>query len=188
MSTDETSHRPPSPAHGTLPQGVPQDYDAILPLKLDIDVDIRARLIQQGEPVDPDLLRRVLANSHTSGGPAICWRSSTGRDGRRFDLDGNRPARWTPLARARRSDYSASTRNGRKKRPPATGSHHWALEKQQRRVGNKRSPSASGEAAEKQRRREHEAQPVSRASNGGAPKARKRAGCRRPPSMKMPLP
>ncbi|MBL8250856.1 MAG: hypothetical protein JNK31_04225, partial [Candidatus Competibacter sp.] len=45
-----------------FPEAFPKDYDAILPLKLDIDADIRQRLIALGEPVDPDLLRRVLAN------------------------------------------------------------------------------------------------------------------------------
>ena len=47
-----------------FPRAFPKDYDALLPLKLDIESDIRTRLAEQGEPVDPDLLRRVLAN-HT---------------------------------------------------------------------------------------------------------------------------
>ena len=44
-----------------FPQAFPKDYDAILPLKLDIDADIRERLIALGDPVEPDRLCRVLA-------------------------------------------------------------------------------------------------------------------------------
>ena len=69
-----------------FPKAFPKDYDAILPLKLDIDVDIRERLIQQGEPVDPDLLRRVLANHVGRAGYLLALIHR--RDGRRYDLDG----------------------------------------------------------------------------------------------------
>jgi sRNA-binding protein len=70
-----------------FPCAFPKDYDDLLPLKLDIDADLRARLIAQGEPVDPDRLRRVLANHTGRAGYLLALLHR--RDGRRFDLDGH---------------------------------------------------------------------------------------------------
>ena len=159
--------------------------DAILPLKLDIDVDIRARLIQQGEPVDPDLLRRVLANHTGRAGYLLALIHR--RDGRRHDLDGETgwrggrpgPERGGPITRQ-------APRNGRKRRPPATGNTK-ALEKQQQRAKAERiAEREERRAAEKQRRRESTSATVSGASNGGPPRhgrgrrASRRRGKNRP--------
>ena len=134
-----------------FPKAFPQDYDAILPLKLDIDVDIRERLIQQGAPVDPDLLRRVLANHVGRAGYLLALIHR--RDGRRFDLDGKPAGEVDALARSEAVRLLGEHQK-RQKEVATRHRHHQALEKQQRRAKAERIAERERRAAEKQRRRE----------------------------------
>ena len=134
-----------------FPKAFPQDYDAILPLKLDIDVDIRERLIQQGAPVDPDLLRRVLANHVGRAGYLLALIHR--RDGRRFDLDGKPAGEVDALARSEAVRLLGEHQK-RQKEASTRHRHHQALEKQQQRAKAKRIAERERRAAEKQRRRE----------------------------------
>ncbi len=134
-----------------FPKAFPQDYDAILPLKLDIDVDIRERLIQQGAPVDPDLLRRVLANHVGRAGYLLALIHR--RDGRRFDLDGKPAGEVDALARSEAVRLLGEHQQ-RQKEASTRHRHHQALEKQQQRAKAKRIAERERRAAEKKRRRE----------------------------------
>ena len=124
----QTSHYPPPPPDGTLPKAFPQDYDAILPLKLDIDVDIRERLIHQGEPVDPDLLRRVLANHTGRAGYLLAVLHRPG--GLRYDLDGQPAGEVDALARSEAVRLLGEHQR-RQKETATRHRQHRALEKQQ---------------------------------------------------------
>ncbi|MFO7642556.1 MAG: ProQ/FINO family protein [Candidatus Competibacteraceae bacterium] len=134
-----------------FPKAFPKDYDAILPLKRDIDADIRARLIASGEPVDPDLLRRVLANHTGRAGYLLALLHRP--DGLRYDLDGRPVGAVDALARV-----EAARRLGehQKRYQDASIRHrqHQALERQQQAAKAERSAERARRAAEKQRRRE----------------------------------
>ncbi len=96
-----------------FPQAFPQDYDTLLPLKLDIEADLRERLSALGEPVDPDLLRRVLANHTGRAGYLLALLHRP--DGRRYDLDGRPAGTVDEAARAeaaRRKAQAEATRVG----------------------------------------------------------------------------
>ncbi len=134
-----------------FPKAFPKDYDAILPLKLDIDVDIRERLIQQGEPVDPDLLRRVLANHTGRAGYLLALIHR--RDGRRHDLDGKPAGEVDALARSEAVRLLGEHQK-RQKEGSTRHRQHQALEKQQQRAKAERIAERERRAAEKQRRRE----------------------------------
>ena len=134
-----------------FPKAFPQDYDAILPLKLDIDVDIRARLIQQGEPVDPDLLHRVLANHVGRAGYLLALIHRC--DGRRFDLDG-KPAGEVDAPARSEAVRLLGEHQQRQKEAATRHRHHQALEKQQQRAKAERIAERERRVAEKQRRRE----------------------------------
>ena len=134
-----------------FPKVFPKDYDAILPLKRDIDADIRDRLLALGEPVDPDLLRRVLANHTGRAGYLLALIHR--RDGRRYDLDGNPAGEVDALAR---SEAVRLLGEHQKRQQEAATRHrqHQALEKQQQRAKAERIAERERRAAEKQRRRE----------------------------------
>ena len=114
-----------------FPQAFPKDYDAILPLKLDIDADLRERLIALGEPVDPDLLRRVLANHVGRAGYLLALIHR--RDGRRYDLDGKPAGEVDALAR---SEAVRLLGEHQKRQQEVSTRHrqHRALEQQQQRA------------------------------------------------------
>ncbi len=134
-----------------FPKAFPKRYDDLLPLKLDIDTDIRERLIRQGEPVDPDLLRRVLANHVGRAGYLLALIHR--RDGRRYDLDGNPAGEVDALAR---SEAVRLLGEHQRRQRDASDRHrqHRAMEKQQRRAKAERIAERARRAAEKQRRRE----------------------------------
>ena len=169
-----------------FPKAFPKDYDAILPLKCDIAVDIRARLIQQGVPVDPDLLRRVLANHVGRAGYLLALLHR--RDNQRYDLDGKPAGEVDALARSeavrllgahQKRQKDASTRH-RKQR---------TLEKQEQRAKAERIAQRKRRAAEKQRRREEHERNRQRGIERRAAEARAqeaRAAARR--GEKPPLP
>lgn len=81
-----------------FPKAFPKDYDAILPLKLGIEADILMRLAEVGEPVDSDLVRRVLANHVGRAGYLLVLIHR--RDGWRYDLDGKPAGEVDALARS----------------------------------------------------------------------------------------
>ena len=81
-----------------FPKAFPKDYDAILPLKLGIEADILMRLAEVGEPVDSDLVRRVLANHVGRAGYLLALIHR--RDGWRYDLDGKPAGEVDALARS----------------------------------------------------------------------------------------
>ena len=134
-----------------FPRAFPKNYDDLLPLKLDIDADIRERLLQQGEPVDPDLLRRVLANHTGRAGYLLALIHR--RDGRRYDLDGHPVGEVDALAR---SEARRLLDEHQRRQQEASHRHrqHQALEKQLQRAKAKRIAERERRAAEKQRRRE----------------------------------
>ncbi len=134
-----------------FPKAFPENYDAILPLKLDIDADIRERLIALGEPADPELLRRVLANHVGRAGYLLALIHR--RDGRRFDLDGNPAGEVDALAR---SEAVRLLAEHQKRQKEASDRHrrHRALEKRQRRAKAERIAERERRAAEKRRRQE----------------------------------
>lgn len=134
-----------------FPKAFPKRYDDLLPLKLDIDTDIRARLIRQGEPVDLDLLGRVLANHTGRAGYLLALIHR--RDGRRYDLDGNLAGEVDALAR---SEAVRLLGEHQKRQKDAATRHrqHKVLEKQQQRAKAERIAERERRAAEKQRRRE----------------------------------
>ena len=134
-----------------FPKAFPKDYDAILPLKRDIDADIRARLVARGEPVDPDLLRQVLANHTGRAGYLLALLHRP--DGLRYDLDGNPAGKVDALAR---SEAARLLSEHQKRQQDAATRHrqHRALERQQQAAKAERSAERERRAAEKQRRRE----------------------------------
>ena len=134
-----------------FPKAFPQDYDAILPLKLDIDVDIRERLIHQGEPVDPDLLRRVLANHTGRAGYLLAVLHRPG--GLRYDLDGQPAGEVDALARSEAVRLLGEHQR-RQKETATRHRQHRALEKQQQATKAARIAERERRATEKQRRRE----------------------------------
>ena len=166
-----------------FPKAFPKDYDAILPLKLDIDADLRERLIARGEPVDPDLLRRVLANHVGRAGYLLALIHR--RDGRRYELDGNPAGEVDALAR------SAAVRllsEHQKRQQEASARHrqHKALEQQQQRAKAERIAERERRAAEKQRRREENERNRLRNLERKAAEERAREAARR--GEKPPLP
>ncbi len=166
-----------------FPQAFPKDYDAILPLKLDIDADIRERLIALGEPVDPDLLRRVLANHVGRAGYLLALIHR--RDGRRHDLDGNPSGEVDALARS-----AAVRRLGehqqRQRDASARHRQHKVLEQQQQCAKAARIAERERRAAEKRRRREENERNRLRNLEQKAVEARARAAARH--GEKPPLP
>ena len=134
-----------------FPQAFPKDYDAILPLKLDIDADLRERLIALGEPVDPDLLRRVLANHVGRAGYLLALIHRC--DGRRYDLDGNPVGEVNALARSE-AVRRLGEHQQRQREASARHRQHKALEQHQQRAKAERIAERERREAEKQRRRE----------------------------------
>jgi sRNA-binding protein len=134
-----------------FPKAFPENYDDLLPLKLDIDADIRERLIALGEPVDPDLLRRVLANHVGRAGYLLALIHR--RDGRRFDLDGNPAGEVDALARSEAVRLLAEHQK-RQKEASTRHRQHRALETRQRRAKAERIAERERRAAEKRRRQE----------------------------------
>lgn len=134
-----------------FPKAFPKNYDDLLPLKLDIDADLRERLIALGEPVDPDLLRRVLANHVGRAGYLLALIHR--RDGRRFDLDGTPAGEVDALARGEAVRLLAEHQK-RQKEASTRHRQHRALEKRQRRAKVERIAERERRAAEKRRRRE----------------------------------
>ena len=134
-----------------FPQAFPKDYDAILPLKLGIETDILLRLAEAGEPVDPDLLRRVLANHTGRAGYLLALLHRP--DGRRYDLDGNPAGEVDALARSEAVRLLGEHQQ-RQREASARHRQHQALEKQQQRAKAERIAERERRAAEKQRRRE----------------------------------
>lgn len=134
-----------------FPKAFPKDYDAILPLKLDIDADLRERLIAFGEPVDPDLLRRVLANHVGRAGYLLALIHR--RDGRRYDLDGNPVGEVDALARSE-AVRRLGEHQQRQREASARHRQHKVLEKQQQRAKAERIAERERRAAEKRRLRE----------------------------------
>lgn len=134
-----------------FPKAFPKDYDAILPLKLGIEADILLRLAEVGEPVDPDLVRRVLANHVGRAGYLLALIHR--RDGRRYDLDGKPAGEVDALAR---SEAVRLLGEHQKRQREASTRHrqHQALEQQQQRAKAERIAERERRAAEKQRRRE----------------------------------
>ncbi len=134
-----------------FPKAFPKDYDAILPLKLGIEADILLRLAEAGEPVDPDLLRQVLANHTGRAGYLLALIHR--RDGRRFDLDGNPAGEVDALARSEAVRLLGEHQQ-RQQEASARHRQHQTLEKQQQRAKAERIAERERRAAEKQRRRE----------------------------------
>ena len=134
-----------------FPQAFPKDYDALLPLKLDIDADLRARLIEQGEPVDPDLLRRVLANHTGRAGYLLALLHRPG--GQRYDLDG-RPAGAVDARARSEAVRLLGAHQKRQQEAAARRRQHLAMEQQQQAAKAARIAEREQQAAEKQRRRE----------------------------------
>lgn len=134
-----------------FPKAFPKDYDAILPLKLGIETDILMRLAEVGEPVDPDLVRRMLANHVGRAGYLLALIHR--RDGRRYDLDGKPAGEVDALAR---SEAVRLLGEHQKRQREASARHrlHQALEQQQQRAKAERIVERERRAAEKQRRRE----------------------------------
>ena len=160
-----------------FPKAFPQDYDAILPLKLDIDVDIRERLIQQGAPVDPDLLRRVLANHVGRAGYLLALIHR--RDGRRFDLDGKPAGEVDALARSEAVRLLGEHQK-RQKEASTRHRHHQALRSNSGAPRPNGLPSVSGEPPKSNAGARSTSATVSGASNGGPPR-HGRARRARPP-------
>ena len=134
-----------------FPKAFPKDYDAILPLKLDIDADLRARLIEQGKPVDPDLLRRVLANHTGRAGYLLALLHRPG--GQRYDLDGRPAGEVDALARSEAVRLLGAHQK-RQQEAAARRRQHLAMEQQQQTAKAARIAEREQRAAEKQRRRE----------------------------------
>jgi sRNA-binding protein len=134
-----------------FPKAFPKNYDDLLPLKLDIDADLRERLIALGEPVDPDLLHRVLANHVGRAGYLLALIHR--RDGRRYDLDGRPAGEVDALARSEAVRLLGEHQQ-RQRDASARHRQHEAMEKQQRRAKAERIAERARRAAEKQRRRE----------------------------------
>jgi sRNA-binding protein len=132
-----------------FPQAFPKDYDALLPLKLDIDADLRARLIEQGEPVDPDLLRRVLANHTGRAGYLLALLHRPG--GQRYDLDG-RPAGEVDARAHSEAVRLLGAHQKRQQEAAARRCQHLAMEQQQQAAKAARIAEREQRAAEKQRR------------------------------------
>ena len=166
-----------------FPKAFPKDYDAILPLKLDIDADLRERLIALGEPVDPDLLRRVLANHVGRAGYLLALIHR--RDGRRYDLDGNPAGEVDALARSA-AVRRLSEHQKRQREASARHRQHQALEQQQQRAKAARIAERERRAAEKQRRREENERNRLRNLERKAAEERAREAARR--GEKPPLP
>ena len=134
-----------------FPQAFPQDYDALLPLKLDIEADLRERLSALGEPVDPDLLRRVLANHTGRAGYLLALLHRP--DGRRYDLDGRPAGEVDALARSAAARLLGEHQQ-RQQDAAVRRRQHLALEQQQQAAKAARIAERERRAAEKQRRRE----------------------------------
>jgi len=166
-----------------FPQAFPKDYDAIVPLKRDIDADIRARLLASGEPVDPDLLRRVLANHVGRAGYLLALIHR--RDGRRHDLDGNPAGEVDAQARSE-AVRRLGEHQQRQQEAAARHRQHQALEQQRRRAQAERIAARERRAAEKQRRREENERNRLRNLERQAAEARAREVARR--GEKPPLP
>jgi len=134
-----------------FPKAFPKNYDDLLPLKRDIETDILRRLIAQGEPVDPDLLRRVLANHTGRAGYLLALLHR--RDGRRFDLDGHPVGTVDEAARAEATRRLATLQQ-QQQAAAEQRRRHQTLEKQQRTARAERMAKRERQAEEKRRRRE----------------------------------
>ena len=166
-----------------FPEAFPENYDDLLPLKLDIDADIRERLIALGEPADPELLRRVLANHVGRAGYLLALIHR--RDGRRFDLDGNPAGEVDALARGEAVRLLAEHQK-RQKEASTRHRRHRALEKRQRRAKAERIAERERRAAEKRRRQEENERNRLRNLERKAAEERAREAARR--GEKPPLP
>lgn len=164
-----------------FPRAFPKDYDALLPLKLDIESDIRTRLAEQGEPVDPDLLRRVLANHTGRAGYLLALLHKRGD--RRYDLDGRPVGPVDETARAEATRRLAALQQ-RQQTAAEQRRQHWALEKQQQAAKAERIAERQRRAEEKRRRREeNERNRQARLERKAAePPAAEAAKCAREPS------
>lgn len=161
-----------------FPRAFPKDYDALLPLKLDIEADICARLAEQGEPVDPDLLRRVLANHTGRAGYLLALLHQRGD--RRYDLDGRPVGPVDETARAEATRRLAALQQ-RQQTAAEQRRQHWALEKQQQTAKAERIAERQRRAEEKRRRREEnernrQAKLERKAAEDRAREAAKRSG------------
>jgi len=134
-----------------FPKAFPKDYDAILPLKLGIEADILLRLAEAGESVDPDLLRRVLANHVGRAGYLLALLHRP--DGLRYDLDGRPAGVIDALARAEATRL-LSEHQQRQQDAATRHRQHRALERRQQAAKAERIAERERRAAEKQRRRE----------------------------------
>lgn len=131
-----------------FPAAFPRDYDAIRPLKVGIDQDLMARL---GTAVDPQLLRRALANHTERAGYLLAVLHGPGV---RVDLDGNPAGAVDEPARAAAAQRLAVIQE----RQQAAAQRYRAHKKRERQL----------QAAKAQRRAERERQ--------AEEKARRRTG------------
>ena len=134
-----------------FPRAFPKDYDALLPLKLDIEADLRARLLEQGEPVDPDLLRRVLANHTGRAGSLLALLHKRGD--RRYDLDGRPAGTVDETVRAEAARRRAALQQ-RQQTAVEQRRRHRGLEQQQQTTKAARIAERERRAEEKRRRGE----------------------------------
>ena len=166
-----------------FPEAFPARYDALLPLKLDIERDILARLVALGEPAEADLLRKVLANHVGRAGYLLSLLHRPGH--RRYDLDGN-PA--GEVDAAARSEAVRLLGEHQKRQQAASRRHraNKALEKKQQAAKAARVAERERRAAEKQRRREEHERNRQRGIERRAAEARAREAARG--GEKPPLP
>lgn len=134
-----------------FPKAFPPNYSDILPLKLGIERDILIRLTAQGEPVDPDLLHRVLANHTGRAGYQLALLHRPG--GYRYDLDGDPVGAVDALAR-REAICLLAKHQQRQQAISARHKRHNTLEKKQQAAKRARVAEQARLAAEKQQRRE----------------------------------
>lgn len=166
-----------------FPKAFPADYDALLPLKLDVERDLLARLVALGEPVEADLLRKVLANHTGRAGYLLALLHRPG--GHRYDLDGNIAGEVDAAAR---SEAVRLLGEHQKRQKEASLRHraNKALEKQQQAAKAARIAERERKAAEKRRRREEHERNRQRGIERRAAEARAREAAQR--GEKPPLP
>ncbi|HCK82004.1 MAG TPA: hypothetical protein DIC59_11145 [Candidatus Competibacteraceae bacterium] len=166
-----------------FPKAFPADYDALLPLKLGIETDILARLLALGEPAEPDLLRRVLANHTGRAGYLLALLHRPG--GRRHDLDGNPCGEVDAQARGEAVRLLGEHQK-RQKEASVRHRQNRALEKAQQAAKAARIAERERKAAEKRRRREEHERNRQRGIERRAAEARARETAQR--GEKPPLP
>ena len=166
-----------------FPKAFPPKYDDLLPLKLGIETDILARLLARGEPAEPDLLRRVLANHTGRAGYLLALLHRPGA--RRYDLDGNPSGEVDALARSEAIRLLGEHQK-RQKETSVRHRQNRALVKAQRAAKTARIAERERKAAEKQRRREEHERNRQRGIERRAAEARAREAAQR--GEKPPLP